>query len=285
MKSEIECLTCVYNQILRISKVATESSSDIEIILKESAKYLGNANLNLTPPELAQPLYKLVYKITKNDDPYKNIKDEHIKIALTLYPKLKEFVEKGSDRLLESTKVAMMGNAIDLGSTFDKIEIDFEKFLTDNFELNDYIEFKKAIERSKKILFIGDNAGETVFDRVLIETLLDLGKEVKYAVKSKAIINDATKEDALKSGIQNVVETGSQMAGTVLYKLSEDFIQILKNTQLIIAKGQANYETLSDEELPIFFLLKIKCAPISRSIGYNIGTNILLKSKKYKLKS
>ncbi|MGB9793845.1 damage-control phosphatase ARMT1 family protein [Caldisericum exile] len=284
MKSEIECLTCIYNQILRISKVATDNNDKIELILKESAKYLGNANLNLTPPELAQPLYKLVYKATNNDDPYKKIKENHINTALNLYPKLKEIVEKGSDKLLESVKVAIMGNAIDLGSTFDNVEIDLEKFLMDNFELSDYGEFKKAIENERGILFIGDNAGETVFDRILIEFLTDLGKEVKYAVKSKPIINDATKEDALNSGIPVVLETGSNMAGTVLYSLSEEFINILNSSNLIIAKGQANYETLSHEELPIFFLLKIKCSPISRSIGYPIGTNILLKSKKFKLK-
>ena len=267
--------------MLRIARVATEDNEKMEIILKESAKHLSLANLNLTPPELADNPYKLVYKITGNNDPYKEIKEAHIKTALNLYPMLKEMVKKSSDKLLESVKISIMGNAIDLGSTFDSIEIDLNEFLKSNFNMNDFEDFKSAVKNSRNILFIGDNAGETVFDRVLIETLAELGKNVKYAVKSKPIVNDATKEDALKSGITNVIETGSTMAGTILYTVDEDFLKELKNSDLIIAKGQANYETLSEESLPIFFLLKIKCAPIARSIGYPIGTNIILKSKNF----
>lgn len=281
MKCETECLVCIYNQMLRIARVATEDNEKMEIILKESAKHLSLANLNLTPPELADNPYKLVYKITGNNDPYKEIKEAHIKTALNLYPMLKEMVKKSSDKLLESVKISIMGNAIDLGSTFDSIEIDLNKFLKSDFNLNDFEDFKSAVQNSNNILFIGDNAGETVFDRVLIETLSELGKSVEYAVKSKPIINDATKEDALKSGITNVIETGSTMAGTILYTVDEDFLKELKNSDLVIAKGQANYETLSEENLPIFFLLKIKCAPIARSIGYPIGTNIILKSKNF----
>ena len=271
--------------MLRIARVATDDNEKIEIVLKESAKHLSLANLNLTPPELADNPYKLVYKITGNNDPYKEIKEAHIKTALNLYPMLKEMVKKSSDKLLESVKISIMGNAIDLGSTFDSIEIDLNEFLKSNFNLNDFEDLKNAVKNSRNILLIGDNAGETVFDRVLIETLAELGRNVKYAVKSKPIINDATKEDALKSGITNVIETGSSMAGTILYTVNEDFLKELENSDLIIAKGQANYETLSEESLPIFFLLKIKCAPIARSIGHSIGTNIVLKSKKFKLKS
>lgn len=284
MKSEVECLNCIYNQIRRISKVATKEVQTMELIMKESAKYLSLANLNLTPPELAESSYRLVNRITRNEDPYKNIKQEHINIALRLYPKLKEMVEKSSDKLLESVKISIMGNAIDLGSTQDEVKIDLDSFVNDDFELSDYEEFKLYIEKSNKILFIGDNAGETVFDRILIETLESCGKRVQYAVKSKPIINDATKIDAFNSGIKNVIETGSSMAGTILYTVNSEFLLEFQNAEIVLAKGQANYETLSDEELPIFFLLKIKCEPISRSTGYPLGTNILLKSKKFKLK-
>ncbi len=281
MKAKAECLSCILNQILRVTKVVTNDQNITEDIMKSSLQILSYANLNQTPPEVAQPLYELVYKLTNNDDPYKKIKTEHIKQALEIYPILKNSVINAEDPLLESIKIAIVGNAIDLGSTFDKVEINLDDFLKGNFILNDYQFFREEVLRTNHILFLGDNAGESVFDRILIETLESMGKTVEYAVKSKAIINDVTKEDAKLSGINNIIETGSKFAGTVIYSLKEDFLSKLYNAKLIIAKGQANYETLSEEELPIFFLFQVKCSPISMDTGFGIKTNLLLKSKKY----
>ncbi|MEF3244652.1 MAG: ARMT1-like domain-containing protein, partial [Caldisericaceae bacterium] len=254
MKAKAECLSCILNQILRVTKVATNDQSITEDIMKSSLQTLSFANLNQTPPEVAQPLYEIVYKLTNNDDPYKKIKMEHIKQALEIYPILKNSVINAEDPLLESLKVAIVGNAIDLGSTFDKVEINLDDFLKGNFILDDYKFFKQEVLNTNHVLFLGDNAGESVFDRILIESLESMGKTVEYVVKSKAIINDVTKEDAKLSGINNIIETGSKYAGTVTYSLKEDFLNKLYNSKLIIAKGQANYETLSEEELPIFFL-------------------------------
>lgn len=281
MKAKAECLSCILNQTLRVTKVVTDDQNITEDIMKSSLQILSYANLNQTPPEVAQPLYELVYKITDNDDPYKKIKMEHIKQALEIYPILKKSASNAEDPLLESVKIAIVGNAIDLGSTFDKVEINLDDFFKGNFILNDYQFFREEVLRTNHILFLGDNSGESVFDRILIETLESMGKTVEYAVKSKAIINDVTKEDAKLSGINNIIETGSKFAGTVIYSLKEDFLNKLKNSKLIIAKGQANYETLSEEELPIFFLFQVKCNPISMDTGFGIKTNLLLKSKKY----
>lgn len=282
MKAEVECLTCIYNQILRISKTATSNQEKLELIMKLSAKLLYSANLNQTPPEVAQPSYELAFKILENWDPYKEIKYEHIKKALMLYPNLKNIVKHADDPLLEAIKISIVGNAIDLGSTYETVEVKIENFMEDNFVLDSYESLKQYLSKAKKLLFIGDNAGETVFDRILIEELNELGKDVVYAVKSKPIINDATMEDAKLSKIYNIIETGTKLAGTLIYTVNSNFLDTLKKSDLILAKGQANYETLSDEQLPLFFLLKIKCHPISKSIGYPVGTHILLKSKNFK---
>lgn len=279
MKAQIECLPCIYNQILRVSKIATQDDLKIEKILKLAARELSSANLKMTPPELAQPLYELVSQITGNEDPYRAIKKEHINKALELYPELKKLISSSKDPLLKSVEIAIVGNAIDLGSKYDKVEIDFDKLAEGNFIPKDYEELKNKIRQVKEILFIGDNAGESVFDRCLIETLEENDKIVKYVVKSKPIINDVTKEDAEDSRIKNIIESGSKFSGTVIYSLSNEFKNIIKNTKLIIAKGQANYETFSNENLPIFFLLKVKCEPISRATGYPIGSFLVLKSK------
>ena len=278
MKAQNECLPCIYNQVLRVSKVATENNSKVEKILKLAAKQLSLADLNITPPELAQPLYELVSEITATEDPYRSIKKDHINKALELYPMLKKLIISSNDPLLKSIELSIIGNAIDLGSTFDKVDIDFDKLAEGNFIPKDYEELKNKIKEAKEIILIGDNAGESVFDRCLIETLEEKDKIVKYVVKSKPIINDVTREDAEASQIKNIIESGSKFSGTVVYSLSNEFRNILKKAELIIAKGQANYETLSNENLPIFFLLKVKCEPISRATGYPTGSFLVLKS-------
>ena len=278
MKAQNECLPCIYNQVLRVSKVATENNSKVEKILKLAAKQLSLADLNITPPELAQPLYELVSEITATEDPYRSIKKDHINKALELYPMLKKLIISSNDPLLKSIELSIVGNAIDLGSTFDKVDIDFDKLAEGNFIPKDYEELKNKIKEVKEIILIGDNAGESVFDRCLIETLEEKDKIVKYVVKSKPIINDVTREDAEASQIKNIIESGSKFSGTVVYSLSNEFRKILKKAELIIAKGQANYETLSNENLPIFFLLKVKCEPISRATGYPTGSFLVLKS-------
>jgi uncharacterized protein with ATP-grasp and redox domains len=190
-------------------------------------------------------------------------------------------ITSSQNPLLKSIELSIIGNAIDLGSKFDKVDIDFDKLAEGNFIPKDYEELKNKIRQVKEILFIGDNAGESVLDRCLIETLEENEKIVKYVVKSKPIINDVTKEDAEASQIKNIIENGSEFSGTVVYSLSNDFMETLKNAGLIIAKGQANYETLSNENLPIFFLLKVKCEPISRATGYPIGSFLVLKSTNF----
>ncbi len=110
-----------------------------------------------------------------------------------------------------------------------------------------------------------------------------MGKIVKYAVKSKPIINDATKEDAILSKIAcQIIETGSQISGTILFSCSKLFRKAIQNADLIIAKGQANYETLSQEQLPIFFLFMVKCLPIEKDTGSSMGSMLLLKSKNFR---
>jgi uncharacterized protein with ATP-grasp and redox domains len=131
------------------------------------------------------------------------------------------------------------------------------------------------LHESPAILYLADNAGETVFDRVLIE---HLDRPVTYVVKAAPIINDATFEDAVAAGIDRIAEiidNGSNAPGTLLDQCSEAFLESFHQAELIIAKGQANYESLSREPAPIFFLLQAKCRVIARDLGVATGDIIL----------
>jgi uncharacterized protein with ATP-grasp and redox domains len=173
-------------------------------------------------------------------------------------------------------RLSIAGNIIDLGPAREyELWNTVERVLVQPFAIDDRAAFQAAIARAGQVLYLADNAGETVFDRVLIETL-DL--PVTYAVKGGPVLNDATREDALAAGVNqaaDVISTGSDAPGTVLDRCSERFRQLYEQAELVIAKGQANYETLSQEGPKVFFLLQTKCPVIARDVGVPVGSIVL----------
>ncbi len=286
MKAQLECIPCMMSQALRAAKAATSDKKLIREILNRVGKEIKNIQLEKsTPPEAAIPVYQIVMDVTGVKNPYKNIKQEHIREALTLYSSMIKRVRESKNPLKEAVKIAIAGNAIDLGSTKDKIDItkEFKRIESTPFHLNAFKTFKEKVEKEKEILYLADNAGETVFDRPLIELLKESDKKIYYAVKEKPIINDATHLDAELSNIKaEIISTGSGIAGTILKYCSKEFINFFHNAPLIIAKGQGNYESLSDDKAPIFFLFKAKCKPIARETGFKVGTMLLMRSRYFK---
>jgi hypothetical protein len=215
-------------------------------------------------------------------DPFKEIKSEYNQIVLRLYPSLKTTIEKSLDPLWTSTRLAIAGNVIDFG-IFTSVDIEgtIRKALNNQLSVDDYSSFKNAISIADKILYLTDNAGEIVFDRLLIETLIHLGKEVKAVVKGSPVINDSTMEDAEESGIIgvcDVIDNGSEAVGTILEWTSSAFQKVFNDAQLVISKGQGNFETLIGTEKKIFFLFQSKCNVVSKELGLSTGSMLLKKS-------
>lgn len=222
-------------------------------------------------------MHRIVRQLTGNNDPYAAVKAESTREALRLYPRLRALAADDGDRLERAVRIAIAGNVIDFatGADFD-IEEGLERVLRQPFAINDIVALREALSEARSLLYLGDNAGETVFDRVLIEAL---ELPVTYAAKGGPILNDATVEDALVAGLNEVAEvvsTGSDAPGTILSGCSAEFRGVYERAELIIAKGQTNYETLSEEGERLFFLLKVKCPVIARDIGAAVG-NIVLK--------
>ncbi|MBW2624222.1 MAG: DUF89 family protein, partial [Deltaproteobacteria bacterium] len=158
------------------------------------------------------------------------------------------------------------------------LKTEVEEILEIDFAICDYEAFKDRLGEASEILYLGDNAGECVFDRILIE---EISKPVLYAVRDAPIINDATYEDAAQAGIDEVAtifSSGTDAPGTILKTCSSEFREIYNNSEFIISKGQGNYEGLSNENHSPFFLLKVKCQVIANDIGVNEG-DIILKAK------
>jgi len=208
-------------------------------------------------------------------------------MALEIYPHLKEKVAKAQDRLLMAVEIAIAGNVIDYGAKNTlNIEEEIDRLLDEEFSskvgktIFDYAHFKKDLLQAKTVLYLGDNAGETVFDRVLIEEI-PKGKEIIYAVREKPVINDALMEDALMCGIDQcakVMSSGVDAPGTILKFCSQEFCRIFESADIIISKGQGNYETLNSEGGRIYFLFRAKCPVIARHAQVALGDIVLMKS-------
>ena len=236
-----------------------------------------------TPPQMGLDIHRLVREITGNPDPYLDVKKDATQKALKMLPKLREIRDRSSQKLETAIRLSITGNIIDLGinKSFELWD-EVERVLNQELAINDIVLLHEKLEQAGSILFLADNAGETVFDLLLIETL---AKPVFYAVKGGPVLNDATREDALAAGIDKVAEildNGLQAPGTILPLSSPDFQKRFMETELILAKGMGNYETLSEVKGPIFFLLQVKCPVIARDIGAKIGSTIVKKGEGFK---
>jgi len=278
MKARLECIPCLLKQSLNATRVVTDDHAVQEKVLKSVMTELLDAPLDYSPPLIAHTIYSIVDEITGCDDPYKSLKMEYNRIAMEMYPDLKDIVAKSDDRLFTAVKLAIAGNIIDFGADiqFD-VEETIEDMLTKKFAINDYPLFVKSLEDSENILYLADNAGEVGFDRILIEEMMDYA-DVVYAVKKKPIINDATIDDAIFCGIDSIAEivTTSDTPGTILGRCDPEFVKIYRSADMIVSKGQGNYETLSEEAGNIFFMLLAKCPVIAADLGVKIGDAVLL---------
>jgi len=233
--------------------------------------------MNTTPPEIGMLVYKAIYSTADITDPFKEIKEYCTAQLMSRYSDFKKEIMQTRDPLYTALRYACLGNAIDLGANPDfDIMHDLESLFDKDFDVCHYDKFKESLKKASAILYIADNAGETVFDRLLIE---QLSIPVMYAVRSKPIINDAVFEDATNAGIDKIakiITSGCDAPGTILKLCSEDFLEIFNSADMIISKGQGNYETLSDQDRPLFFLLKVKCPVIARDIGIKCGSMVLI---------
>ncbi|MEA3305841.1 MAG: ARMT1-like domain-containing protein [Candidatus Omnitrophota bacterium] len=290
MKTYLDCVPCFFKQALEAARFAGADRKTQRKILNELSKAMPALSLAVSPPEMGRVIYGLVKKFTGRKDPFKKAKDESNRLALGIYDTLKKKVSHSHDGLLTSLELAIAGNIIDYGvkNSLD-VNKELQKILNEEHKtikkessrLFNYPEFKRALKKAGLILYLGDNAGEIVFDRVLIEKIKSLYKDkrVIYAVKEKPIINDALMEDAHRCGIDRmakVVSSGLDTPGTVLSLCSKKFLKIYKDADMIISKGQGNFEALSEQKRPIFFLFMAKCPVVARHVGCNLGDIILL---------
>ena len=278
MRLHLECIPCYLRQALEAVQMASDDKKLQEKILRKCLIAASKFDTGDSGFVLNSKIQKIIKRILPDGDPYREVKEEYNRMALGLVNKLEEIIKNSKNPFEVSLRISLAGNIIDFGPKVDLnkniLQEAIKKSLSQDMDMEKIKLLKEEIDNAKRILFIGDNAGEIVFDKIFIENLP--GEKITYAVRGGPALNDATMEDAKMIGMMDsvkVITTGLDMPAAVLSFCSGEFLKEYRISDLVIAKGQGNYEALCDEKKKIFFLLKIKCPVVAENFNgkYKVG--------------
>ena len=285
MKVYYECAPCFLRQAKEALDLATDNQSlKMEIMEELVGVVYNDFHKEAVSNVVGTKIHRIIKDRTGNEDPYLLEKRKGNEIALKFLPKIKEILnnEEGLETYI---KAAITGNLIDFGAL--GVNFDVERAIDQNMKkeiaLNQIPELENELKSAKNVLYLADNSGEIVFDKLLIEKLKDYDVEVTVALKEKPILNDAGIEDAVQIGLDEVaklVSTGTDSIGILYADISEEFKETFQEADLVISKGLGNYEGLTEMELedkPVFCLFNAKCTPVAKSAGVNLRDNVVLK--------
>ncbi len=272
-----DCIPCAIGSLITLIKKGLVPIEKQPEVMSHLLEYLSEVNYNQSPPALGREMHRMIRHIIDNPDPYRQIKAEFNAMMLAMYPALKQEVLTAPEPFFMALRLAIAGNIIDFGPnhTFNVHET-IQKAKSVELAIDHSTQLREDITNSEKILYLGDNAGEIVMDRLLIETIQH--PNVFFAVRGKPIINDVTTEDAYQVGMDQVakiISNGDDTPGTLLENVSPEFRKRFQEADLIIAKGQGNYESLSDCDRKIYFLLMTKCEHVANHVGVHKGDFIV----------
>ena len=285
MKISYECGPCFLRQAREAMDLSTDDEELKMELMEDIFKFLGDKfKLGTNSNSTGSAMHKMIKEKTGCRDPYRKEKIEGNEIALKYLPDVKEILEE-DDSLENYVKIAIIGNILDFGAFTldDDIESVIKDSLKKELVIKDIDEFEDALKTHDKVLYLVDNTGEIVFDKLLLAKIGEYGLDITIAVKSEPILNDACMKEALDAGLDDfgeIVEIGCGTVGYVDSEISDEFREIFNDHKFIISKGMGNYEGLTEIDLSskdIFFLLCAKCNTISRDIGVNLHDMLLFK--------
>ncbi|MEN8135990.1 MAG: ARMT1-like domain-containing protein [Thermodesulfobacteriota bacterium] len=268
MRTSPACLPCFTKQATYTAGLATDSAELQNEIMARAARIISSFNLELSPPENAVYLYRMIAEQTGNPDIFAGLKDISNQTVLKMLPDLENKVRQAADPLRTAAILTLAGNIIDYGSHHDfDLHQAVNECLNKDLAIDDLDELRGDLHQAGKILYLGDNCGELVFDSLLIK---QFNQEVTLAVKEKPVINDALPADAEECGLGDlcrIISNGTDCPGTPLQSCNDEFKKIFSEADLIISKGQGNFETLSEISGPIYFFLMVKCEVVARHMA------------------
>ncbi|MFP4199423.1 MAG: damage-control phosphatase ARMT1 family protein [Halanaerobium sp.] len=282
MKMRYDCLPCIFRQTLESARMVTDDQELIKDILKKYSKMLPELiDSDKKAPEISAEMQAYIKKISGVEDPYREIKKKNLQSAFKLLPLVEKEIAEAGDPLLAALLMSAMGNSIDAGVSLNiNIKENIETALKDSFAHSDYQQFLKELEKAEELLFIADNTGEAVFDKLLVKKIKeDYDLKITYAVRETAVLNDITAEGAKELGIDQyaeIIKSGSRAPGMLMESAGAEFLKHYQKADLVISKGQGNLEGLYGIESDIYFLLKAKCEVIAEVLKVKEGDFVFI---------
>ena len=279
--SDYRCFFCFARALERLLDRENLSPEEKKCFAQDMFGLFNNRKSDFSIPMISRELHVLLKQYSKNSDPYKEIKKQSNDLVLGMYADLKNIVFQSRNYFDTALRLAIAGNIIDygIGNHFD-LPGTIDKVLNSEFAIDDSLELKQAISEAKTVLYLGDNCGEMVFDKLFIETIMH--PNLIYAVRGAPVINDATLDDARYVGMDNVadlISNGYDAPSTILERCSDEFMEVFDRADVIISKGQGNLEGLlgkTDKE--VYFLLMVKCEVIADALGVKKGDFVVRKN-------
>jgi damage-control phosphatase, subfamily I len=284
MRTDVYCVECFIKQAASAARRGGADAAMVERVMKETHVILAGIDFEKTPPATAEKMYRIIHELTGDGDPYLDEKKHFNSMAMAMLPKLREVVAASARPFETAVRLAIAGNIIDFGIlTVDerRVEDTIAGSLTGPIDSDAVDALESEIRKARRILYLCDNAGEIVFDTLLVELLPQ--EKVTAVVKASPIINDALMDDAREVGLCDLVEVidnGTAAPGTLLELCSEDFLRRFAEADLVISKGQGNFETLEGMDKNIFFLFTVKCQVVMDLLKKPFGTAMVLRNMK-----
>jgi len=282
MQTFPDCMPCLINQSLKAMRLSGLGEENVFPALKRVLRCAADFDINLSPPEMAMHIHRIIRQESGHDDPYRAIKRQAIDEVLRHEERIRNMIMASGNRFRAAVRMALAGNVLDFAIfewNPEQLATQLESALSKPVDESALDRLEIAAKQADTIMVIGDNSGESVFDKLFIEQLS--AKRVIYVVRGGPAINDVTMHEAVASGLDDVAElidNGSDAPGTLLEHVSETFLQEFYAADLIIAKGQGNYESLCDCKRQIFFLTQIKCPVIARDLSGAVGDWAILEN-------
>ena len=269
MKTQFECIPCIVNSYLRLIETGVIPQPQQEAILRQLLKYLSEVDFNQSPPILGSAIHEMIRESLQNTDTYYQLKQNFNHMMLELYPTFEEMVNNSKDPFGTAMRLAIAGNVIDFGAKYQfDVMTTINKVMEIKLAIDDSLELRQDLKNARTLLYIGDNCGEIVLDKLFLESI-SIPQKI-FVVRESPIINDITRDDAKMTGldeIARVITTGDNSPGAVWESASKDFKDHFNNADVIISKGQGNLEGLIDVHHDhIYFMLVVKCDLIAQII-------------------
>jgi hypothetical protein len=290
MKTELDCFACFVRQALATARLVETDDERRWLALRGVLDLLREVDREVPPPLVARQVYAVVHEVLAAPDPYAQIKRECNARALELLPRLRAQVQAAADPFAAAVKVALAGNIIDFGTgkAFD-LERTSERVGDTKPTVDDTPALAERLRAARSLLYLADNAGEIALDALLLEQLPE-DLLVTLAVRGGPIINDATEEDAAAVGLDRratIIRPASALPGVCLEEAGEELREAFAGADVIISKGQGNFETLHGvaDQYPIFFIFMVKCGVIAQHTGLPEGEPVVVEQRGFKAAS